>query len=86
MSKLFTYSESSFTVLKSILNNQSIILYGLVRKMVQIRITFVASTNRNGLKRVDPTFMEMALATELFASHLNFLHIQNLRSEIYNLF
>ena len=50
--------------------------------MVQIRITFVASTNRNGLKRVDPTFMEMALATELFASRLNFLYIQNLRSEL----
>ena len=39
-----------------------------------------------GLKRVDPTFMEMALATELFASHLNSLHIKNLLSQVLLIF
>ena len=57
-SKLFTYLESSFTVLKSILNNQSIILDGLIRKTLQNFTNFIARTKstkfRNRLKTCKP--------------------------------
>ena len=35
-----------------------------------------------GYKCVDPTFKEMALAPEQFASRLNFIHIQNHHSQL----
>ena len=57
-------------------------------KAIEIALKFFPFFERGAFlwkwnkKRVDPTFRKMALATEPFASRLNFLHIQDLHSQL----